>query len=154
MSLMGFIFTFTLLLHNGGTVKIALLIYGIVPFLTLSLTSVIQRIRENEYDLWTTLRFNRWEQLFQIVIYGKADYLIEAIRTNFAMAWLMITLVESFSMADGGLGVMLFRFNKYNQLDNIFALQIVIFILGVGFDYLLQQLRYMLFPHTKLAEKK
>ena len=70
------------------------------------------------------------------------------------MAWLMITMIETLSMADGGLGVLLFKYNKYNQLDNIFALQIVIFGLGTLFDYLLQQARYKCFPHVAYAEKK
>lgn len=154
MSLMGFIFTFTLVLKAGGEVKIGLLMFGIIPFFTLSLLSVIDRIPQKEFDLWTTLRYSKWQQVYEIIIRGKADYTIEAIRANFAMGWLMITMVESFSMSDGGIGVLLFRYNKYNQLDKIFALQIIIFGLGVLFDYLLQRLRYSSFPHTALAEKK
>lgn len=154
MSLLGFIFTFTLILHGGSEVKVSLLMFGIVPFFTLSLLSVIDRIPQKEYDLWTTLKFSKWEQLYHIIIYGRADYTIEAIRANFAMAWLMIVMVESFSMSEGGIGVMLFRFNKYNQLDKIFALQIVVFSLGMLFDYLLLQTRYLAFPHVKLAAKK
>lgn len=154
MSLMGFIFTFTLMFHAGGTVKIALLMLGIIPFFTLSLLSVIDKIPQMEHNLWTTLRFNSWEKLWYMIIKGKADATIEAIRANFAMAWLMITMVESFSMSEGGLGVMLFKYGKYNQLDHIFALQIVILLLGVIFDYTLRQVRYFLFPHVKIAEKK
>lgn len=130
MSLMGFIFTFTLILKAGGEIKIGLLMFGIIPFFTLSLLSVIERIPQKEFDLWTTLKYSKWEQVWQIIIRGKADYTIEAIRANFAMAWLMITMVESYSMSEGGIGVLLFRFNKFNQLDKIFALQIVIFMLG------------------------
>jgi len=153
MSLMGFFFAFMLMFHNGGTVKIILLMWGIIPFFALSITSVISRIQQKEYDLWTTLRYTKWEQVYEIIVYGKLDYLFEAVRANFAMGWLMITMVESFSMADGGLGVLLFKYNKYNQIDKIFALQIVIFAIGTLFDYTLQQARYACFPHVALAEK-
>lgn len=154
MSLIGFIFTFTLMFHAGGSVKIALLMLGIIPFFTLSLLSVIDKIPQHEHNLWTTLRFNSWERLWYIIIKGKAHMTIEAIRANFAMAWLMITMVESFSMSEGGLGVMLYKYNKYNQLDHIFALQIIILCLGVMFDFILRELRHAAFPHTKLAEKR
>lgn len=153
MSLMGFFFAFMIMFHDGGTVKIFLLMWGIIPFFALSLVSVISRIQQKEYDLWTTLRYTKWQQVYEIIIFGKLDYLFEAVRANFAMGWLMITMVESFSMADGGLGVLLFKYNKYNQLDKIFALQIVIFALGMTFDYLLQQARYKCFPHVAIAEK-
>ena len=154
MSLIGFLFTFMLILKDGSQVKTAMLVFGITPFFTLSLLSMITKITQEEYDLWTTLRYSRWEQLYQIVIKGKADYTIDTIRANFAMAWLMLSIVETFSMADGGLGVLLFKANKYNQLAQIFALQFIILGCGIIFDYLLQQLRYMVFPYTKLAEKK
>ena len=154
MSLIGLVFTFTLILHAGDQVKLSLLMFGIVPFFTLSLLSVITRIQQKEYDLWTTLKYNRWEQVWQIIIYGKADYTIESVRANSAMGWLMITLVESFSMSEGGLGVMLFRANKYNQLDKIFAIQIVIVCLGIVFDFLLQKLRHTAFEHVSITEKK
>ncbi len=154
MSLLGFLFVFMSLLHDANKVKIAILTFSIVPFFTLSLVSMIERIAQNEYDLWTTLRYNKWEQLFHVVIYGKADYVLEAIAQNFAMAWLVMTVAEAKSMADGGLGVILFKCDKYNQLDRIFALQIIIFTMGIFFDYVIKNLRYKMFPYKKLVEKK
>jgi NitT/TauT family transport system permease protein len=44
---------------------------------------------------------------------------------------------------------MLIRYNKYNDLPHVLALQAVIFGLGLCFDFLLGQLRYWLFPYTK-----
>jgi NitT/TauT family transport system permease protein len=154
MSLIGLVFVFTLVLHNGGEVKLSLLMFGIVPFFTLSLLSIIDKIGKNEFDLCRTLKYSNWQTLWELIIVGRMDYTIETIRANFAMAWLMITMVESFNMSEGGIGVMLFRLNKYNQLDKIFALQIVIFALGMLFDYGLQRLRYTLFPYIKLNEIK
>jgi NitT/TauT family transport system permease protein len=154
MSLLGFLFVFMTLLHDANSVKTAILTFSIVPFFTLSLVSMINRISQKEYDLWTTLRYNKWEQLYEVIIRGKADYVIEAIGANFAMGWLMMTIAESKSMADGGLGVLLFKYDKYNQLDKIFALQIIIFALGIFFDYTLKNIRHKIFPHTALVEKK
>lgn len=154
LTLMGWIFAFTLILKDGATVKLSLLMFGIIPFFVLSLLTIIKRIEPKEYDLCQTLKYNRWQTVYELIIYGRLEYTVETIRANFAIAWLMITLVESFSMSEGGIGVMLFRLNKYNQLDKIFALQIIIFSIGIIFDYFLQRLRYAAFPHVAKTELK
>lgn len=154
MSLLGFLFVFMSLLHDASKVKLAILSFSIIPFFTLSLISMIDRIPQKEFDLWSTLRYSKWEQLREIIIIGKADYVIEAIAANFAMAWLMMTVAEAKSMADGGLGVLLFKCDKYNNLDKIFALQIVIFVLGMSLSVFIKNLRYKLFPYKKLVEIK
>lgn len=154
MSLLGFLFIFMSLLNGeSGKVKNALLIFSIVPYFTLSLVTVISKIPQKEFDLWTTLRYNRWEQLYQIVIIGKADTIIDAIFSNFSMAWVMMTLAETKAMADGGLGVELFKADKYNHVDQVIALQIIIYTLGFFMMLGIKQLRYKLFPYTALAEK-
>ena len=153
MSLAGFMYIFTLILHNAGNVKIALLMLGIVPFFTLNLLNVFDKIEQKEYDLWTTLRYNKWEQLWHVLIVGKLDLTIEAIRSNLAIAWMMIIMIETYSMANGGLGVLLYKAAGKTQVDKVLALQFCIFILGMSFDYMLKQLRLKAFPHIALAEK-
>ena len=152
MSLIGFLFIFQLIFKGTMEVKLVLLSFGIIPFFCLSLLSVITKIQDHEYDFWTTINYSKWEQVREILIIGEADQLIETIRSNFAMGWLMITMVETYCMSDGGLGVLLFNANKYNQLDRLFALQFVILLIGSTFDFLLKQLRYKVFPYIKLIE--
>jgi NitT/TauT family transport system permease protein len=53
-------------------------------------------------------------------------------------------------MSEGGIGVLLIKYNKYNDLTNVLALQVIIFGVGLCFDYLLGALRNWLFPYTKL----
>lgn len=155
MSLLGFLFIF-MSIFNGeaGKVKNALLIFSIVPYFTLSLVSVIGKIPQKEFDLWTTLKYNRWEQLYQIVIRGKADTILDAVFSNFSMAWVMMTVAETKSMVDGGLGVELYKADKYNHIDQVLALQVIIYSLGFVVMMLVKELRYKIFPHTALAEKQ
>ncbi len=154
MSLAGFIFTFTLLLHDAYRVKLGLLTLGITPFFVLSLVTAIGEIDQQEYDFWTTLGYNRFEQLWQIVIRGKAEVVLKTIKANFAIAWIMITTIETYSMADGGIGVLLFKANGKTQIDKVFALQLCVLAFGALFDTGLKYLRLMLFPHVALAENK
>jgi sulfonate transport system permease protein len=63
----------------------------------------------------------------------------------------MITMVEGLSMSEGGVGTLLIKYNKYNDLTHVLALQLLIFIIGLGFDFLLGNMRRWLFPYTKLV---
>ena len=150
LTLTGLIFIFTLLTKDGSELKLSLLVFGIVPFFVTSFLSVIVRINPQEYDLCKTLGYNNWQTLYEVIIVGKADQVFEILRQNFAISWLMITMVEGLSMSEGGIGTLLIKYNKYNDLTNVLALQLVIFIIGLCFDYLLGALRHWLFPYSKL----
>jgi ABC-type nitrate/sulfonate/bicarbonate transport system permease component len=78
----------------------------------------------------------------------------EVMRQNFAIAWMMITMVEGLSMSEGGLGTMLIKSNKYMDISTVFALLIVIFLVGLFFDWLLGRLRAWLFPYTRVQLAK
>lgn len=150
LTLTGLIFIFTLLTKDGSELKLSLLVFGIVPFFTTSFLSVIINIDKQEYELCRTIGYNNWQTLYEVVIVGKADQVFEILRQNFAIAWMMITMVEGLSMSEGGIGTLLIKFNKYNDITNVVALQLVIFITGLCFDYLLGLKRHWLFPYTKL----
>ena len=150
LTLTGLIFIFTLLTQDGSQLKLSLLVFGIVPFFVTSFMSVLNSINKQEYELCKTLGYNSWEALYEVVIIGKADQVFEILRQNFAIAWLMITLVEGLSMSEGGVGTLLIKYNKYNDLTHVLALQLVIFVIGISFDYLLGNLRRWLFPYSKL----
>ena len=154
LTLTGLIFLFTLLTSNGHNLKLSLLIFGIVPFFVTSLLSIIDSINEQEYELCKTLRMNNWQTLLEVVIIGKLDQVLEVMRQNFAIAWMMIAMVEGLNMSEGGLGTMLIKSNKYIDLGTVFAILVMIFTLGVFFDFLLKQLRFWIFPYTKLQIRK
>lgn len=150
LTLTGLIFVFTLLTKDGGQLKLSLLIFGIVPFFTCSFLAVIAGINKQEYELCRVLGYNNWQTLYEVIIVGKADQAFEILRQNFAISWLMITMVEGLNMSEGGIGALMIKYNKYNDLTNVLALQLVILLVGLFFDYLLAALRRWLFPYTTL----
>jgi sulfonate transport system permease protein len=149
LTLTGLIFIFTLLTRDGGALKLWLLVFGIVPFFTTSFLSVIVRIPAQEYELCQTLGYTRWETLYEVIVVGKADQVFEIVRQNFAIAWMMITMVEGLSMGEGGIGTLLIKYNKYNDLPHVLALQVVVLGVGLFFDYLIGALRRWLFAYIK-----
>jgi NitT/TauT family transport system permease protein len=154
LTLTGLIFLFTLLTQDGHQLKLSLLIFGIVPFFVTSLLSIIEAIPAQEYELCKTLRMNNWQAMLEVVIIGRLNQVFEVMRQNFAIAWMMITMVEGLSMSEGGLGTMLIKSNKYIDLSTVFAILVIIFALGIFFDFLLRNVRHWLFPYTKIEVKK
>jgi len=132
---------------------LSLLVFGIVPFFTTSFLAVIINIDKQEYELCKTLGYNNWQTLYEVIIVGKADQVFEILRQNFAIAWMMITMVEGLNMSEGGIGSLLIKYNKYNDLTHVISLQLVIFLIGLFFDYLLGTTRHWLFPHSKLKQE-
>ena len=153
LTLTGLIFIFTLLTKDGSELKLSLLVFGIVPFFTTSFLAVIINRDKQEYELCKTLGYTNWQTLYEVIIVGKADQVFEILRQNFAIAWMMITMVEGLNMSEGGIGSLLIKYNKYNDLTHVIALQLVIFLTGVCFDYLLGTTRHWLFPHSKLKQE-
>ena len=87
-------------------------------------------------------------KLYEVVIKGKLHLVLEVIRQNFAIAWMMITSVEGICMSEGGLGTMMIKSNKYLKMDDVFGVLIVILILGIIFDYLFDVMKVWIFPYT------
>jgi NitT/TauT family transport system permease protein len=156
LTLGGLIFFFTLITKDASRLKMSLLIFGIVPFFVTSLWAIILEIKEEEYNLCKTLRMNNWETLYEVIILGRADQVIEVMRQNFAIAWMMITMVEGLCMSQGGLGMMIVRDNKYLSfgMPYVFSDLIIIFVLGIGFDILFKSCRTWLFPYCRLQVKQ
>jgi ABC-type nitrate/sulfonate/bicarbonate transport system permease component len=155
LTLGGLIFFFTLITKDASRLKMSLLIFGIVPFFVTSLWAIILQIKEEEYNLCKTLRMGNWETLYEVIILGLADQVIEVMRQNFAIAWLMITMVEGLCMSQGGLGMMIVRDNKYLAfgMPYVFSDLIIIFVLGIGFDTLFKKIRAWFFPYSRLQVK-
>jgi NitT/TauT family transport system permease protein len=151
LTITGLFFIFILIAKDADKLKLSLLVFGIVPFFVTSMLAVIANIQTEEYDACRTLRYNQWQTLAELIIVGRLDQIIEIIRQNFAIAWIMIVTVESSALSGGGIGAMLYRYNRYNDLRTTLSLQIVILLLGIGIDQLLLVMRRQLFPYTQLT---
>jgi ABC-type nitrate/sulfonate/bicarbonate transport system permease component len=151
LTLTGLVTLFTFLLQGGnmGQLKMSLLIFGIVPYFTTSFLSVVQSIPQQQIDKSYVNRNNSWQTLFEIVIVGRFDQLFEVMRQNFAISWMMITMVESLAQSEGGIGVMIVQSNKHLVLAPIFAMLLSVLLIGILFDWGIRQLRFKLFPYLK-----
>lgn len=149
LTLTGLVFLFTMFTNNLGQLKMSLLIFGIVPYFITSFLSIVNNIPRQEIDKSYVNRRNKWETLYEIVIKGKLDLLFEVMRQNFAIAWMMITTVEGYDMAGGGVGTMLLKSNKHLDLAPVFAILLVVLMTGMLFDWSLGKARLVFFKYLQ-----
>ena len=151
LTLVGLSFVFTLMTHSGHTLKVSLLVFGITVFLVTNLVAVVQSVTRNELNHARTLRMPEWQVVWEVIILGKFDIVFELIRQNFAISWMMLTLVEGISRSEGGIGTMLLNQNKHFHLDAVFAIQIVILLVGIGVDQFIGFLKNLFCPYATLS---
>jgi NitT/TauT family transport system permease protein len=151
LGLIGLTFVFTLMVGGGRPLKLALLVFGMTVFFITSMAAEVLSIPKEKFDHARTLRMNEWEVVWEVVILGTADKAFEVLRQNAAIGWMMLTMVEGISRSEGGIGAMLLNQNKHFHLAEVFAIQIMILLIGLLQDYGIGALQRLLFPYAGLV---
>ena len=154
LTLTGLTFFMALMLSSGHQVKLSVLIFGATVYLVTGMTSVILTTTQEEMDHARTLGLNEWQCFWEVVVLGKLDDMLEVVRQNFAIIWTMITLVETLYQSEGGIGLLLYKQNRYLHLAGVVAIQIVILLTGALQDFVFEYLRRLFFPYAALKAAK
>ncbi|MEI7558000.1 MAG: ABC transporter permease subunit [bacterium] len=137
---------------QGRSLQIAILSMFVTVYFITSLMSMIADIPIEEYDLARTMGCSRWEMLWKVVIKGRMDYVVEILRQNLAITWMMFVTVEVLVYSAGGVGIWLKNSERFGAHDKIFAIQILIFGLGALIDLGLAKLKPALFPYSQTVK--
>lgn len=151
LSLAGFTFIFTLMVGGGRPLQVTLLTFAITVFYVTSMASVIAAIPRSEFEHARTLHMSEGRIVWEVVILGTADKAFEVLRQNAAMGWMMLSLIEGIVRSGGGIGAMLLAESKHFALAEVFAIQLVILIVGMVQDYGIEWLRRLLCPYSVLT---
>ena len=151
LSLVGASFIFTLIYEGGEKLKLLLLVIGMSVFLLTSMATVVAEIPKADFDHARTLRMPEWKVVWEVVVLGTFDQALEVMRQNAAIGWMMLTMVEGIVRSGGGLGVMLLNENKNMKMEAVFAIQIIILIIGLGQDYFIGLIRRIACPYAALT---
>ncbi len=151
LSMIGFSTVFTIMIGGGHYLKTSLLVYGITVFFVTSMASVIASIPKADFDHARTLRMSEWRVVWEVVVLGTADKAFEVLRQNAAMGWMMLAMVEGIVKSEGGVGTLLIAQDKYFHLAEVFAIQIVILIVGLSQDAVIGLIRHAVCPYADLT---
>lgn len=150
LPLTGISFYITMLINDARSIQIWILVIFMTTFLTTSLLAMMKDIPEEDFDHARSLGYGRWQILLEVIVKGRFDYVIEVVRQNLAIVWMMLVTVESIMVAAGGLGFLIKNSDKLADQGRIVALQIVILLVGLSLDFILTFLRKSLFRYSKI----
>jgi NitT/TauT family transport system permease protein len=137
---------------QGRTLQVTILSIFVTVYFITSLMSMIADIPIEEYDLARTMGCSRWEMLWKVVIKGRLDYVIEILRQNLAITWMMFVTVEVLVYSAGGVGILMKQSERNGGHDKIFAIQILIFLMGAFIDFGLSRLKPLIFRYSKTVK--
>ena len=148
LPLTGIAFYITILVNDARSIQVWVLVMFMSTFLITGLMQMIKDIPNEEFEHARTLGCNRWEVLWEVVIKGRFDYVIELVRQNLAIVWMMLVSIESILIAAGGLGVLIKNGDKLGDNGRVIAVQIVIIVVGLSLDFILTKLRKSVFRYS------
>ncbi len=146
----GLVVPFTLFTGGGYTLKVWLLTFSMTTFFVTSMSQVVIEIPSEQFDHMRVLGAGEFRIWWEVVVRGTLDKALDIMRQNLAMGWAMITMVEGISRAEGGLGAMILNQNKHFLLAEVYAILLVILVVGLLLDYGIGVLSRILCPYVYL----
>ena len=145
---------FTLLLQGGHALKVALVTFGITGFFVRSMCDEVQAIPRERFEYARTLGMGPWRIAWEVVVLGTLDRAFDVLRQNAAMAWMLLTMVETLVRSEGGIGVVLANQTKHMDLAGVAAMQAIVFAIGIVQDALIGAFKSLVCPYAALKTKR
>ncbi|WP_424530590.1 ABC transporter permease [Sphaerisporangium viridialbum] len=124
----------------GEASKVALLVLGVVFFNTLMTADVVRQVPRRLLEVSATLGAGRVRVASRVVFPYALPGMIDAMRVNAAAAWNFVVVAELIA-ATSGLGYRITRAQRFLQTDRIFAILVVIGLIGLTIDITLRLVR-------------
>jgi ABC-type nitrate/sulfonate/bicarbonate transport system permease component len=153
ISPIGVLVLFTIAAPDGFWFKVYVLTFCIAPWFITAMIGVIEAIPHEKYEYARTLKLSRFMVVWHVVIRGELHNVIESFRQIATMGIVLLPVVERLARSDGGVGAILASLERFQRLDKIYAIDIVILCIVFGQDYLLRALRNTICPYAEKIEK-
>jgi len=134
--------------------KVQFLAFGIFVFLV---PVVVQRISEvDQIYIQTsyTLGASSWQTIRKVYWPHVTSKIIDDVRVLTAISWTYIIVAELVNTEEGGLGSLIFKAQRVSRLDKVFAVLLLIILIGFIQDLLFGWLDRQLFPHKYSKKTK
>lgn len=134
--------------------KVQFLAFGIFVFLV---PVVVQRIDEvDKIYLQTsyTLGATSWQTIRKVYWPHVTSRIIDDVRVLTAISWTYIIVAELVNTEEGGLGSLIFKAQRTSRLDKVFAILLLIVLIGFIQDLIFGKLDRWIFPHKYQKTKK
>ena len=126
------------------TMKIMLLFVGIFVYLLPLVVEAVENVDDVYLQTATTLGATKGQLIRHVLIPGSLPAIGEALRVMNGIGWTYVILAEVIN-ARYGLGYLITAAGKRSNVDQIFALVLVILVIGVVTDWMIRMVNKALF---------
>lgn len=138
----------TLLIADQHWIKVTMLVIGMSVFTVPSIVSMIDQMSREVYDHARVLHMSEWRVLWEVVVLGKFHEVWDILRTNMAVGWMMLPMVEGLFRTEGGVGALILSQNKFFKLEEVYCIGLVVILTGILQDYCVRFLKKTTCPHA------
>jgi NitT/TauT family transport system permease protein len=124
--------------------KIIFLFVGIVVYLLPLVVEAVENVDDVYLQTATTLGASKGQLIRHVLIPGSLPAIGEALRVMNGIGWTYVILAEVIN-ARYGLGYLITAAGKRSNVDQIFALVLVILVIGVVTDWMIRMVNKALF---------
>jgi len=119
----------------GDLQKIAFLFTGVVVYLLPMVIEAVDNVEQVYLDTASTLGARSRQLVLRVLLPGAWPGIFEACRVLYGVGWTYVILAEIVN-ARYGLGALLMSARRRGHIDWVYALILVVLLLGVGTNYL------------------
>ena len=130
----------------GDSMKIAFLAVGIIVYLIPVVMKRIYDVDDTMIQTSFTMGANPWQQIKKIFFPAAISNLIDDIRVLTAISWTYIIIAELLNK-ETGIGGLIYTKARLGQTDRVFAILIVIILIGLFQDQLFKLIDRLINPH-------
>lgn len=131
----------------SSNMKVNFLAFGIFIFLSPIVVQRINEVKDVYLKTVYTIGASNWQTIKSVYIPSVFSKLIDDIRILTAISWTYIVVIETINSEEGGLGALTWTSRRLSRPDNVFALLILIIIIGIIQDRIFVRLDKELLPH-------
>ncbi len=153
LGMSGLTLIFTFYTSGAHSLRLSLLVFFVGAYYFTSVARIVDAVPQAKRDYMRTLGLSEWQAMYEVDLRGNALEMLEALRQNQAMGWMMLTAVEGITKSEGGVGTLLLNSQRTWNLDEVYAIQITLWIVGLFIDYLFVSSR-SIFPWSKAGARR
>ncbi len=127
--------------------KIQFLAASIVVYLLPVVVQRIQEVSEVYVQTVRTLSASRWPIISKVFIPAVFSKVFDDIRVLVAISWTYIIVAEGVNSSAGGVGSMCYIAARQSRIDKVFAILLVIILVGYVQDKIFMYLDRLFFPY-------
>lgn len=136
-----------------SNMKVQFLAFGIFVYLLPVVVQRIDEVQKTYLQTAYTLGASKWQQITSVYWPSVVSRIIDDIRVLTAISWTYIIIAEMLNQT-GGIGALIHLSGRASQLDQVFALLLVIIVIGVLQDRLFVFLDKVMFKFKYQGQKK